>query len=121
GGTLYTGTETLVTGTYYASQTVSGCESTRTSVSVTVNTTPSAPTASAQTFCSGDAKKVSDLAVTGTSVKWYSALTGGTLYTGTETLVTGTYYASQTVSGCESTRTSVSVTVNTTPAAPTAS
>ncbi|MEN2399532.1 hypothetical protein GKZ90_0007070, partial [Flavobacterium sp. MC2016-06] len=195
GGTLYTGTETLVSGNYYVSQTLNSCESTRTLVSVTVNPTPAAPTitasgattfcsggnvvltstggnsylwstgattqsitvsasgsysvqianasgcisaasasttvtvnsipaaptASAQTFCSGDAKKVSDLAVTGTSVKWYSASTGGTLYTGTETLVTGTYYASQTVSGCESTRTSVSVTVNTTPAAPTAS
>ncbi|SER48687.1 Ig-like domain-containing protein, partial [Flavobacterium frigoris] len=95
-GTLYTGSETLVTGTYYASQTLNGCESLRTSVGVTVNATPSAPSASAQTFCTVDAKKVSDLVATGTAIKWYSAATSGTLYTGSETLVTETYYASQT-------------------------
>jgi len=121
GGTLYKGTETLATGTYYVSQTTNGCESSRTSVSVTVNTTPTAPTASAQTFCSSDNKKVGDLSPSGASYKWYSASTGGTLYTGTETLATGTYYVSQTSNGCESSRTSVSVTVNTTPSAPTAS
>ncbi|WP_281226890.1 Ig-like domain-containing protein [Flavobacterium aquiphilum] len=120
-GTLYAGTETLVSGTYYASQTVNGCESSRTSVSVTVTPTPSAPTASAQTFCSVEGKKVSDLLATGTSIKWYDAATAGTLYAGTETLATGTYYASQTVNGCESSRTSVSVTVTPTPSAPTAS
>ncbi|KAF2079737.1 Ig-like domain-containing protein, partial [Flavobacterium sharifuzzamanii] len=121
GGTLYAGTETLATGTYYISQTSNGCESSRTSVSVTVNATPTAPTASAQTFCSSDNKKVSDLSPSGASYKWYSASTGGTLYTGTETLATGTYYVSQTSNGCESSRTSVSVTVNAIPSAPTAS
>ncbi|EJG00590.1 DUF11 domain-containing protein [Flavobacterium sp. F52] len=121
GGTLYTGSEALATGTYYVSQTLNGCESSRTSVSVTVNATPSAPTASAQTFCSADNKKVGDLSPSGASYKWYSASTGGTLYTGTEMLSTGTYYVSQTLNGCESSRTSVSVTVNTTPSAPTAS
>ncbi|WP_281638034.1 GEVED domain-containing protein [Flavobacterium marginilacus] len=120
-GTLYTGTETLLTGNYYASQTVNGCESARTSVSVTVTPSPSAPTASAQSFCSSEAKKVSDLSASGTSVKWYSAPTAGTLYTGTETLLTGIYYASQTVNGCESSRTSVSVTITPSPSAPTAS
>ncbi|WP_119789299.1 Ig-like domain-containing protein [Flavobacterium anhuiense] len=115
GGTLYAGTETLATGTYYVSQTTNGCESSRTSVSVTVNATPSAPTASAQTFCSADNKKVGDLSPSGASYKWYSASTGGTLYAGTETLATGTYYVSQTSNGCESSRASVSVTVNTTP------
>ncbi|WP_433780055.1 gliding motility-associated C-terminal domain-containing protein [Flavobacterium anhuiense] len=121
GGTLYAGTEALATGTYYVSQTSNGCESSRTSVSVTVNATPSAPTASAQTFCSSDNKKVGDLSPSGASYKWYSASTGGTLYTGSEALAAGTYYVSQTSNGCESSRTSVSVTVNATPSAPTAS
>jgi gliding motility-associated-like protein/uncharacterized repeat protein (TIGR01451 family) len=122
GGTLYDGTETLISGDYFASQTANGCESSRTLVAVTVNTTPIAPTAAAsQTFCSGDAKKVSDLVVTtGAGIKWYSAVTGGTLYDGTETLISGDYFASQTANGCESSRTLVSVTVNTTPVAPTA-
>ncbi|MHC0443757.1 Ig-like domain-containing protein, partial [Flavobacterium sp. 3-218] len=120
-GTLYTGNETLATGTYYVSQMANGCESSRTAVTVTVNTTPSAPSASAQTFCSAEAKKVNDLSPSGATYKWYSAASNGTLYTGNETLATGTYYVSQTANGCESTRTAVTVTVNTTPSAPSAS
>ncbi|TDW49587.1 putative repeat protein (TIGR01451 family), partial [Flavobacterium sp. 270] len=118
-GTLYTGTETLTTGTYYVSQSNSCGESTRRSVSVTVNNTV-APTASSQSFCAADNKKVSDLAATGTALKWYTANTGGSLYTGTETLSSGNYYVSQTLNSCESLRTLVSVTVNNI-AAPTAS
>ena len=119
--TAYTTPTAATAGTYYIKGTNAiGCSDVK-AVTVTVNTTPSAPTASAQTFCSADAKKVSDLVATGTAVKWYSAATGGTLYTGTETLVSGTYYASQTTNGCESTRRAVSVTVNATPATPTLS
>jgi hypothetical protein len=117
GGALST-TDAVYTGTYYVSQTVSGCESTRTSVAVSVNTT-TAPTASAQSFC-GSAT-VSNLVATGTNLQWYAASTGGTALASTNAVSTGTYYVSQTVSGCESTRTSVAVTVNTTPTAPTAS
>ncbi len=63
----------------------------------------SAPTGSAsQTFCSGST--VANLTATGTNIKWYSASTGGTALASTSALVSGTtYYASQTVSGCEST------------------
>ncbi|HGE5775514.1 TPA: Ig-like domain-containing protein, partial [Flavobacterium psychrophilum] len=120
-GTQYTGAEVLATGTYYASQTINGCESARTAVAVTVNPTPGLPTASAQTFCSVDAKKVSDLVAIGTGIKWYNAVTAGTQYTGAEVLATGTYYASQTINGCESARTAVAVKVNSTPGLPTAS
>ena len=120
GGTLYTGNEVLSTGTYYVTQTLNNCESLRTAVSVTVNNIP-APTASAQTFCSVDAKKVIDLTPSGAAYKWYNASTGGTLYTGSETLANGNYYVSQTVNGCESSRTLVTVTVNPTPTTPTIS
>ncbi|SFQ65507.1 Ig-like domain-containing protein [Flavobacterium akiainvivens] len=119
GGTALDATEALATGTYYASQTVNGCESTRTAVAVTVNAIPAAPMAAAQAFC--ESGTVSNLVVTtGTSVQWYAAQTGGTALAGTAALATGTYYASQTVNGCESTRTAVAVTVNAIPAAPTA-
>ncbi|WP_433835229.1 HYR domain-containing protein [Flavobacterium anhuiense] len=119
GGTLYTGTETLVTGTYYVSQTANGCESLRRAVSVTVNETPAAPTAVAQAFCSGDNKTVNDLKViSGSNLKWYNASTGGTLYLGSEILTSGNYFVSQTANSCESTRTLVGVTVNPTPATP---
>ncbi|WP_431244017.1 hypothetical protein ACQ9BO_06195 [Flavobacterium sp. P21] len=110
GGTLYNGNEALSTGNYYVSQTNNCGESTRTTVAVIVNNTAT-PTASSQSFCLPDAKKVSNLVATGTGLKWYSASTGGTLYIGTETLTTGTYYVSQTLNSCESARTAVAVTV----------
>jgi hypothetical protein len=64
---------------------------------------------------------VADLKTTsGSAIKWYSAATGGTLYTGTEALVNGQHYwASQTVNGVESpTRLDVTATL-VTQAAPT--
>jgi hypothetical protein len=84
------------------------------SISVTVNATPNAPTASAQSFCSSASPTVADLTVTsGSSIKWYDASTNGNLVAIETALTSGNYYASQTVSSCESsTRTSISVTVN---------
>ena len=99
------------------SQTLNSCESARTLVSVTVNTTPS-PTASAQSFC--NAATVANLMATGSSLRWYTVATAGTALTATTALITGNYFVSQTLNSCESARTLVSVTVNTTPS-PTAS
>ena len=90
-------------------------------IKVTVNTTPAAPTAGAQTFCSGVDPEVEDLVasgVDGATFNWYGQEVGGDALAGETDLSTGTYYVSQTVSGCESSRTSVSLTVNTTPDAP---
>ncbi|WP_123912131.1 choice-of-anchor L domain-containing protein, partial [Flavobacterium sp. AJR] len=117
-GTLYSVTDVLASGTYYASQTIDGCESARTAVVVKITPTPAEPTATTQTFCSAEAKKVGDLQATGTAIQWYSASTNGTLYSVTDVLTSGTYYASQTIDGCESARTAVVVNVNTTPAQP---
>ncbi|SMO60636.1 gliding motility-associated C-terminal domain-containing protein [Flavobacterium resistens] len=120
GGTAYVGNEVLFSGTYYVSQILNSCESTRTAVAVTVNNT-AAPIASSQTFCVIDNKTVNDLAVTlisGATKKWYSASSGGTLYNGTETLASANYYVSQTLNNCESSRILVAVTVNPTPATP---
>lgn len=104
--------------TYYASQTLNGCESTtRFAVTVTLNPVPTAPTAAAQTFCT--AATVADLFPNGATYSWYSGATGGTALVGTDALASGTYYVSQTLNGCESTRTAVTVTVTST-AAPTA-
>ena len=123
GGVALDATTVLATGTtYYATQTLNSCESTRTPVTVTINTT-AAPTASAQTFCSTNgAPTVANLSVTtGTAIKWYAAATGGVALDATTVLTTDTtYYASQTINGCESARTPVTVTINTT-AAPIAS
>ncbi len=110
GGTALATTTNLITGNYYATQTVNGCESaTRTLSAVTINTTPT-PTAAAQTFC--NTATVSNLVATGTSIKWYAAATGGTALASTATVTTGTYYVTQTLNSCESARLSVSITVN---------
>ncbi|RTY88545.1 S-layer family protein [Flavobacterium sp. GT3R68] len=118
GGAPLASTVTLVDAVhYFASQTVSGCESaTRFDVTVTVNST-SQPTGSAsQTFC--NAGTVANLVAAGTGVQWYAAAIGGSPLASTTVLVDGAhYFASQTVSGCESaTRLDVTVTVSNTPA-----
>ncbi len=78
---------------------------------IVTGTQLSAPTAIAQTFCGN--KTVADLVTTsGENIKWYDAATAGNLLTPTTPLASNTYYASQTVNGCESPRSSVSVTVN---------
>ncbi len=110
-GTALTATTALVTGNYFVSQTLNSCESVRTLVSVTINTTPS-PTASAQMF-NGSAT-VANLLASGTSLKWYTVSTSGTALALTSALTTGNYFVSQTLNSCESSRTVVSVTVNTT-------
>ena len=117
GGSALASTDALATGTYYVTQTISGCESSRLAVSVTVNVTAQ-PTASSQTFC--NAATVADLVATGTAIQWYSGPSGGSALASTDALATGTYYVTQTISGCESSRLAVSVTVNVT-AAPTGS
>ena len=60
---------------------------------------------------------VSELVASGTAVKWYDAASGGNFLPGTTELVNGaTYYATQTVNGCESAaRLAITATVNPTP------
>ena len=96
---------------------VNGCDSTLT-INLTITNT-NAPTGTAtQTFC--NSATIPDLSATGTSLQWYAAPSGGSPLAGSTALVNGTtYYASQTVSGCESaSRLAVAVTLNTAPAAP---
>ncbi|MRX41285.1 T9SS type A sorting domain-containing protein [Flavobacterium sp. LC2016-23] len=66
-----------------------------------------------QTFCGG--ATVANLAATGTAIKWYLDATDGTALDPATALVSGNYYASQTINGTESDRTLVAVVVNTTP------
>lgn len=114
GTTPLTGTETLETGTYFVTQTLNGCVSAIVPVTVTVNTT-AAPDANEQFFCEGETAAA--LSATGSNLVWYAS-EGGAALTGAETLVTGTYYVTQTLNDCTSTATSVTVTVNAIPDAP---
>ena len=84
--------------------------------SITGSSGITAPTASAQSFC--NAATIADLVVTGASgatFSWFDVATGGTALNGSASLATGTYYVSQTVSGTESARTLVAVTINSLP------
>ncbi|WP_298115869.1 hypothetical protein, partial [Flavobacterium sp.] len=69
------------------------------------------PTANAtQSFC--DAATVNNLQATGTAIQWFVAPTGGTALNATDALTNATtYYVSQTLNGCESTRVAVSVVI----------
>jgi hypothetical protein len=113
GGTALAGDTALADGTYYASQTVDGCESaTRTAVTVTVNVV-AAPTGDANQTISVDNAAdatIEDIVVTaeaGAVVTWYAseadAIAGeNALAAGTELTDGATYYATQTIDGCES-------------------
>ena len=77
---------------------------------IVTGTQLTAPTAIAQNFCGS--KTVADLVTTsGENIKWYDAATAGNLLIPTTALASRTYYASQTINGCESPRASVAVTV----------
>lgn len=105
-------TTELATGVYYVKQTLNGCQSTFTSIVVTINTIAS-PTASQLTFCPGaTTSQLTATALPGALLKW-SATEGGAPLTGTELLATQTYYVTQTLNGCESAATPVTVTINT--------
>jgi len=121
-GNLLNNTTLLENGkTYYASQTINGCESDRIPVSINIqNTLP--PTADAnQPFCTGSNPRIADIQVTGQNIKWYDALSSGSLLSETTNLINGkTYYASQTVNNCESERFGIIVSVVNTPSVPTA-
>lgn len=116
----------FATKTYYVQTVVNGCTSPRTPVEVVVNPIPNAPTAADITICSGNTGTLMATAPGGT-YQWFDASSGGTLLNSTDTFVTPilnssvTYYVQTTVNGCTSSRTAVAVTVNPTPAAPTAS
>jgi len=107
----------LGTAVYFVSQTVNGCESTRTQVDVVVNTT-SLPTGEETQLISAETAPdatIEDIIIEGSNIQWYAspeAVTAGTpLAQGTELVNGATYYATQTVNGCESAFLAVTVEV----------
>ena len=111
--------------TYYVSQTpASSCESPRAPVTVTVNAGAAAPTVSTPApYCQNVVAL--PLTATGSGLLWYTAATGGTGVSVAPTPATASagtidYYVSQTLSGCESPRAPVTVTIKAGAAAPVA-
>ena len=103
-GNLLTSTTLLQNGTtYYASQTINNCESSRVPVTVTIQNTPAPTGNSAQSFCSSQNATLNDIAISGTNIIWYSSLTGTTVLPAATLLAdNATYYATQTINNCES-------------------
>ncbi|MGV3560135.1 Ig-like domain-containing protein [Larkinella arboricola] len=114
-------TSTTGTTTYYVSQTINGCESPRAALVVTVRAQPAAPTAvTSFSYCQN--QPATPLTATGQNLKWYDAANGGNEVANvpnTQTAGTFDYYVSQTVGGCESPRTRITVEVKAVPPAPT--
>jgi gliding motility-associated-like protein len=105
------------TTTYYATQTINNCESERTPVSISITTEQLPSATSHQTLCIQQSATLSEISITGQNIKWYNSLTNGTLLSNTTPLQNGTtYYASQTISGCESERIPVLINIQNTPA-----
>jgi len=107
---------------FYVSQTVSGCESERDSITVTVNAKPQPPVGDDDSVCQYSTSIA--LTATGTNLRWYDTAVGGIGSTTAplpDTDTPGTYfwYVSQTINGCESDRDTVEIEVVAQPAQPT--
>ena len=110
-------TTVVSTGTYYVQQVVGACESARIAVQVqVVNVT--APSMTSIITCQGNT--IADLNNSSTvKYVWYVDNTTTTPLPDTFVITSGSYYLAQELSGCISTRTNVSVTVNSRPGSPT--
>ena len=104
------------TTSYFVSISISGCESTRRSVAATINTLPTAPSATGGSGCLPNASVTLNASGgTNSQYRWYLVATGGTAINGetnsslnTPALsATTTYYVSINNGTCESGRTSV--------------
>ena len=116
GGTVLSKTAPLVNGTYYVTQSLSGCVSEAAAVVVSLSDTE-APKSVNQSFCGGAtvANLTSEI-TTGAAKHWYDA--NGKALAEDTLLTTGIYFVSQTLGGCESTQTGIRVTVTARPDAP---
>ena len=119
-GTSFTTPSISSSTTYYVETTSGICNSPRTAVTATVNSTPTITSTSPNSRC--DAGTVTLTAgASGGTVNWYDAPTLGNLvgsgnsFTTPSISVTTTYYVGATSGTCSSPRTAVIATVNTSP------
>lgn len=115
---------TSVTGntTFYVSQTINGCESARASITITINAAPPPPAVANAVvqYCLNS--NAVPLTATGINLQWYD-VSGNLIGTSAPTPSTATtgstfYYVSQTVNGCESSRSLITVTIVAVPTPP---
>lgn len=116
-GNLLPSSTVLTNGsTYFVSQTINNCESLRVPIAINIQNTP-APTGNTnQSFCSTQNATLNEIVISGSTLKWYSSPSSTVTLPNTTLLVNGsTYYATQTINGCESiNRFAVTITLTTT-------
>ncbi|TND00892.1 MAG: PKD domain-containing protein, partial [Bacteroidetes bacterium] len=116
---------TAATGTYSLTISVGGCTSPMSTISVTVNPTPAAPTVGSNSpICAGQTLNLTANTVVGATYAWtgpnsFSSTNEDPTIPSATTAATGTYSLTITLNGCVSAQSTVSVIVGTTPAAPT--
>ncbi|OYU82868.1 MAG: hypothetical protein CFE24_13825, partial [Flavobacterium sp. BFFFF2] len=100
-GTWSPAINNTATTTYTFTPSQGSCAPT-TTLTITVNAT-SVPTGLSTQVYAGTTNTLANLTVGGTNISWYNASTGGTLLPSSTALVDGTtYFASQTISNCDS-------------------
>jgi len=133
GGTILSTTSTYTTPvlstttTYYVAIFDGGCESTRTPVTATINTTPGAPTTTGASACGTSSLTLAAAGGVAGQYRWYTVPTGGTAiagqtnstYTTPSLSTTTTFHVAINNGTCESARTAVIATINTPPTPPT--
>lgn len=106
---------------YYVSQTINGCESPRANIQIIIFSPTASPVVSSPvTYCQNSA--VSALSATGNSLLWYTSAAGGVgnaaaPMPSSTTAGTTSYYVTQTLNGCESSRSQIDIIVNALPSA----
>ena len=112
------------TTTYYVEAVENGCTSaTRTPVTLTVQKTqPPTAANSNQSFCDIEEAAISNINLVGENILWYDSNSSATPLNPSDLLTTKTYYATQTINGCESlTRLPINIIINETVILPEAS
>ena len=87
--------------TYYAVQTINGCESKKVAIEAKVLNTHPVTGNTNQSFCSDTNPTIASIVATGSAIKWYDR-NSLPIPTSTTIVNGATYFATQTISGCES-------------------
>ena len=122
----FTSPSISTTTTYYVSINDGTCESLRTLVIATINSTVTAPTTTGSSSCGPGVVTLSAFGGTNGQYRWYTVATGGTAltgevnssYTSPSISTTTTYYVSINNGACESLRSTAVATINPVPAKP---
>ncbi|MFA6056816.1 MAG: gliding motility-associated C-terminal domain-containing protein [Taibaiella sp.] len=102
---------------YYVSQQVAGCESPRNGITVITKPRPVPPVVPATSLVICQGAPVVTLSAQGQNILWYNQAVGGTGVTNAPVINTTnghtvSWYATQTIDGCESERTQINVRVS---------